>query len=91
MECCLCYRQGDILIAGVDGVPWGACPVAREAGRIVLAQSGSDGYAHTIDEPDVEMYEKDGRCFIRVPRVAIVRHERYHPVSLARGTYRIAQ
>jgi hypothetical protein len=42
------YRQGDVLIIPVYSVPGNLAPVARENGRIVLADGEATGHAHAI-------------------------------------------
>lgn len=83
------YRQGDVLIVRCDALPSGLQPVAREEGRVVLAHGEVTGHAHAIVQPDVEMYEKDGAYYIRVPRQAVVQHEEHDPIPLSPGNYRI--
>ena len=60
------YRQGDVLIERVAKVPAGLKPVAREAGRIVLAHGEVTGHAHAIAEPECELLETGDERFLRV-------------------------
>jgi hypothetical protein len=51
------YRQGDVLLVAVGGVPAGASPVGRRGGRLVLAYGEATGHAHTIDSDDAALFD----------------------------------
>jgi hypothetical protein len=91
MDMPLQFRQGDVLIILCDRLPESSHLMPREADRVVLAHGEVTGHAHAIAEPDVEMYEKEGHYFIRVPRAAVVQHEEHSPIALEAGTYRIVR
>jgi hypothetical protein len=63
----LILRQGDVLVQSVASIPKKAKPVAREAGRVVLAHGEITGHAHAIAEMECELLEEsaDSR-FLRV-------------------------
>jgi hypothetical protein len=44
------YRQGDVLIERIAKMPTSTTPVARDAGRVILAYGEVTGHAHAIVE-----------------------------------------
>jgi hypothetical protein len=85
------YRQGDVLVVAVDAVPESARPVARSAGRLVLAEGEATGHAHAITSPDAVLLhdEETNRRFLRLAAEAILGHEEHAPILLAAGTYEV--
>ncbi|MFM2042850.1 MAG: hypothetical protein RLY86_1426 [Pseudomonadota bacterium] len=89
------YRQGDVLVMAVDGLPPCLTPVPREDGRVVLAHGEVTGHAHAIRSDRVHFFREDGsgRGFIQVhgsAPVALV-HEEHRPIELAPGTYEVVR
>jgi hypothetical protein len=81
------YRQGDVLIYRVDGLPRRKLkPVARDSGRIVLAYGETTGHAHAIADRDAELLEAEGLHdrFLRVLAEGGVelRHEEHATITL---------
>jgi len=80
------WRHGDILIAGVEGIP----ADAERKPTAVLAWGELTGHSHRIDDPNTaEIWESHGNMFIRVlaPEARLV-HQEHKPITLPRGDYR---
>lgn len=89
------FRQGDVLVVGVDSLPARVSPVAREEGRIVLAHGEVTGHAHAIWSERVAFFREDGsgRGFIQVSggEPVALTHEEHHTISLDPGTYEVVR
>lgn len=90
------YRQGDLLLRQVAGIPIGAVRVVNEA-RIVLAHGEATGHAHAIDADSAREFGLAGangvvRRFLDVSEQgAIVTHEEHAPIPLPAGLYEIVR
>lgn len=86
------FRQGDVLIIPVEGIPDGTITIEREGGRLVLAHGEVTGHAHVVEgeatflASDVEELE---RTFLRVEHEALVVHEEHDTVTLPPGDYEV--
>ena len=88
------YRQGDVLITRVRRTRARMTPVARDAGRVVLAYGEVTGHAHAIAEPDVEILsDDDNRRFLRIVGSggATLVHEEHATITLPKGTYEVTR
>lgn len=85
------YRQGDVLVVAVDTVPLSARPVARQGGRLVLAEGEATGHAHAIASPDAVLLsdEETDRRFLRLAADAVLGHEEHAPILLPAGSYEV--
>lgn len=92
-------RQGDVLIIRDDSVKPGA-PIARDAGRVVLAYGEVTGHAHAIHDEgaclfalaeDAEEIERivDRVLQVTGDRVVSLRHEEHSTIELPPGKYRV--
>jgi hypothetical protein len=82
------YRQGDVLLVAVTGLP----PTARRKrrqGRLVLATGEATGHAHAIVEPDAEEFTFADQRYVLVRSRAQLVHEEHAPIDLPAGTYRV--
>ena len=66
-------RQGDVYLIPVVAIPATATPVAREAGRLILAHGEVTGHAHAILAPDAELLTTPGATAELVDRYLRVR------------------
>lgn len=86
-------RQGDVLLVKIREKNLDdAARVARQAGRLVLADGEATGHAHAIDEALAELFEdRRGVLYLRVQagRPAQLVHEEHAALDLAPGLYRI--
>lgn len=90
------FRQGDVLIQLVDGLPNGAQNVTA-SDRIVLAHGEVTGHAHAIYEPKTKatpngkalMWSAGAERFIQVLEATAVRHEEHAPIALDPGIYKV--
>lgn len=93
------FRQGDVLIIRDDAAKAGA-PIARDAGRVVLAYGEVTGHAHAIHDQGAELFamaagsEEIERIVDRVlqvtgERVVSLRHEEHSTIELPPGVYRV--
>lgn len=90
------YRQGDVLLQRTAKRLITGAPVARKAGRVVLAEGEVTGHAHAIDSPLAQLFEeRGGLLFLRVEPAgreeapAVLRHEEHAPITLEPGVYRV--
>lgn len=82
-------RQGDIALIRVRSIPVEAKAVPRN-GAIVLALGEVTGHSHTIAEPSVELYERDGVMYLRVhDGGAALEHQEHATITVAPGRYRV--
>ncbi len=87
------YRQGDVAIIPVEVVPKGIKPVARDAGRIVLAYGEVTGHAHAIASADAELFASPGATadavdrFLRVRSSVALEHEEHATITIPAGDY----
>lgn len=86
------YRQGDVLLVPVTGVPHGW---QRWAGReIILAEGEATGHAHRVEGEGAVMYvnSPDMATAARILQLALpakVTHEEHAPIDLPAGTYSV--
>ncbi len=87
------FRQGDVLLIPTPHRrSRTAKPVARDAGRIVLAYGEVTGHAHAIGDALAELFEeRDGRLYLRATSVVTLRHEEHDAITIPRGTYRVVR
>lgn len=85
-------RQGDVLLVPVAGTPAGARPIARVAGRLILAEGEATGHAHAVSDPGAELLDGDLEArFLRVLEEGGVTlgHEDHAPVRVPPGDYEV--
>ncbi len=84
------YRQGDVLLLGVDEEPRGA-EVPRENGRVVLAHGEATGHAHVLTDKGAMLYDipESQDRHLRLVHSAYLRHDEHAPIELPPGTYRV--
>ena len=82
------YRQGDVSIMAIDGVPKQARKVA---GELVLARGEVTGHAHRIIEGRAFLYRlATGMLYLRVlSEFAKLYHEEHQDIVLPKGEYEI--
>ena len=86
------YRQGDVLIITVAGVPDKAQPVERDQQRIILAYGEVTGHAHAILDLETELLSVADQVdrWLRVGGTgAQVVHEEHATISLPPGSYQV--
>lgn len=84
------YRQGDVLVMEVVGLPNGAAETpSDEAERLVLAHGEVTGHAHAIDINFVTQYLRGDEVYIATSDGAVLRHEEHSPIPLPKGFYRV--
>jgi hypothetical protein len=83
------YRQGDVLIQRVESIPNEAKPVARKAGKVVLAEGESTGHAHAIASRHASLLGHAGAFYLLLLRRSVLRHEEHGPITLPPGAYRV--
>lgn len=87
------YRQGDVLIMRVDGVPDGAKEEPRD-GDLILQHGEVTGHAHRISSRHATMYRsEEDRRFMKVggaPAAPVeLKHEEHATVTIPRGVYEV--
>lgn len=80
------YRQGDVLMKTI-AIPADAQRVMLTE-RAVMAYGEVTGHAHVLDQiQDIELYEKEGRTFVRVLATTPLTHEEHGTIMLVPGDY----
>ena len=82
-------RQGDMLLARVDGLPEDAKRSDEEGPFVVLARGEATGHAHVVPAEDVELFWGRGGRHLRVLRETRLTHPEHAAIELPPGTYRI--
>ncbi len=82
-------RQGDVLLHPIDAVPEGARPIARSAGRIVLAEGEVTGHAHAIRSSAATLLADGDDRYLRVTAPVTLVHEEHAAIGIVPGTYRV--
>src|SRR5262245_42367283 len=90
------YRQGDILLIAISGLPERLVAVEPADGRIVLAYGEATGHAHAIGAHRAALFREDGSLpggsmFLRLTEAAELRHEEHAPIALPPGLYRVVR
>lgn len=84
------YRQGDVVLAVVPGLPEGAT-VRKDKGDVVLKHGTATGHSHKIRTGAV-IHQADGKEFLEVTKkTASLVHEEHDTIKLPKGTYEILQ
>lgn len=87
------YRQGDVLLVGIQSLPVGNI-VPLDNGRIVLAYGEVTGCSHaiTVDKtiPQAKLWSADAERYLQVMETVALHHEEHATVVLDPGIYRIA-
>lgn len=91
------YRQGDVLIREVQRIPAKAKPIAREAGRVVLAHGEVTGHSHAIAAKGAQYLmgtepSSGGAAprYLEVTAKSVeLRHEEHARIRLPRGRYEV--
>jgi len=85
------YRQGDVVIISTERVPSAITPIARDAGRIVLAYGEVTGHAHAIMDREAELFSAPGTedRFLQIMAASGVslQHEEHASITLPPGNY----
>lgn len=92
MDTPVIYRQGDVALRRINAIPPDVKPVARDAGRIVLAYGEVTGHAHAIDAPESEatlLTDAEEARFLRLVAAVELRHEEHATVTLPPGDYAV--
>jgi hypothetical protein len=88
------FRQGDVLIRPVAGIPDGLKKVPLDKGRVILAYGEVTGHAHAV-VGDVEFLAADledlEQRFLRVEAEAQVVHEEHGTITLPPGNYEVSR
>ncbi len=83
-----CFRQGDVLIKQVGGLP----KTAQKRANGILAYGEVTGHCHQIeDQTKAEVLEVQNGLYLRVGKEgARIIHEEHSPITLPAGNYEIA-
>ncbi|MFQ5903648.1 MAG: hypothetical protein ACE5JO_08155 [Candidatus Binatia bacterium] len=81
------YRQGDVSIISIEGLPK---KTKRVKGESILARGEVTGHAHRMVEGKVRLYQLGALLYLRVlSEFAKLYHEEHEDVVLPRGDYQI--
>lgn len=81
------YRQGDVLLQAVSGLPKDAVQ-QKDKGSIVLAHGSSTGHTHAISTKKATRYEHNGDMFLEIKPGAELVHEEHRTINLEPGFYK---
>jgi len=88
------YRQGDVLITRIEGVPEGVATVPREDGKLVLAHGEASGHAHVV-EGEAQLLAADigdlEERFLHLEEEARLVHDEHESITLPPGDYRVVR
>lgn len=82
------YRQGDVLLIPVDGIPADA---VAETGPVILAHGEATGHAHQVFTPGAKLLSCPSGRFLRLPRPSLLKHQEHDAVRLPAGSYRVVR
>lgn len=86
------YRQGDVLLILVDGLPQEAQEAQLdEKHRIVLAYGEVTGHAHAVSTAHAVLYKTGQERFLHVKTGSALVHEEHTAINLDPGTYKVVQ
>ena len=89
------FRQGDVLLEGVDGLPDGAESrlLATDEGRVVLAYGEATGHVHAVPAEAGELLEvtTGDRVdrYLRLRSRTQLTHQEHGTIDLDPGVYRV--
>ena len=101
---CNHYRQGDVLIERIAGIPTTA--VKQDKSKyIILAHGEATGHHHALETADPVDWWKEGKTstanqepptlvgalFVSLPAVGVVTHEEHAKITLPAGNYRVTR
>jgi hypothetical protein len=86
------YRQGDVLLCGLEEIPLTATPIPSDGNRVIVAFGELTGHAHAFAAHQARLFrgEPNGRSFIEVDEggAALV-HEEHDPIHIPQGHYEV--
>lgn len=87
------YRQGDVLIKKVAGIPAGAKEVDwSKENRVILAYGEVTGHAHAMALAYTTMLQtEDGQRYLNIKAGAELTHEEHATIKPEAGTYEVIQ
>lgn len=84
------YRQGDVLLRGVERLPPDAVSQKSPNSVIVLAYGEATGHAHVVDSALAVLYRAGQKEFLEINNLgAVLRHEEHSALQLEPGCYEI--
>jgi ACT domain-containing protein len=84
------YRQGDVLIRRIDGLPEQKA-TNRASGHILEGEA--TGHIHRLEDVQAaEVLEIEGGLYLRVGDEGVrIIHEEHSPITLAPGSYEVTR
>ena len=79
------YRHGDVIIVRIEKLPEGV----KKLNHLVLAEGEITGHKHQIVKGDAELYEKNGRLYLRVITPSVIDHPEHGTGVIEPGVYEI--
>jgi hypothetical protein len=87
------YRQGDVLIRGLDPKEFArhGAEIAAENGRLILARGEVTGHSHSIDALFGRLFEgyRPGVCYLLLEEQSLLEHQEHSPISVPKGLYEV--
>lgn len=79
------FRQGDILLVKIGGIPQGLLPKDR-----VLANGETTGHKHQfLSEQALVFQDRNGQQFAKLKQECELIHEEHEAIRIPPGTYRV--
>ena len=86
------YRQGDVLLVAdesIDTLLSDAVEIARESGRLILAEGETTGHAHAVADVEVKFFQVGDNRVLVSPLPFAIRHEEHAAIEVPAGTFRV--
>jgi hypothetical protein len=86
------FRQGDVMLVPVKGLPDGLVEVPRENGRIVLAHGEVTGHAHVIEGEALFLaadLEEMTERFLAVEEECELVHDEHDTIKVPAGVHEV--
>jgi hypothetical protein len=85
------YRQGDVLLVRIDGLPPNVAPTVVEDGSIVLAYGEATGHAHRLAAQTAVLHTLGDNRYLEVKEPTDLTHEEHSPLNLVPGIYKVVR
>ena len=82
------YRQGDVILKVVDGIPKGA-KTRKDKGSVILREGSATGHKHQIKKGAVVKLHESKEYLHVTDKTASLVHEEHDTIKLPKGAYEI--
>jgi hypothetical protein len=85
------FRQGDVMLIRVAGLPDYAIPRPPAGDRWVLAEGEATGHTHSVAADAAQLLDQGGVTYLRVHQTCRLEHQEHEPIPLSPGLYRVVR